>query len=281
MKISDIINRKPAVRPWEDGEKIPWNDPEFSARMLQNHLSQDHDWASRRQDFIEGQLQWINQRLAPGSSILDLACGPGFYTQRLAEMGHQCLGVDFSPASIEYAQKQAAEKNLQIDYVLQDIREYQTGQSFDCVMFIFGEFNVFQAEDARKILANCRKFLKPGGLLIIEGHYFEAVRDIGLAPASWWTCEAGSGILSAKPHICLQENFWDEDSSTATNRYFTIDQDTGEARIFCSSSTAYTLEEYQAMFVEAGFSRPEILSTDDWPVGGPFEGVMFTLASRG
>ncbi len=27
----------------EKGSKIPWNDPDFSHRMLENHLSQNHD----------------------------------------------------------------------------------------------------------------------------------------------------------------------------------------------------------------------------------------------
>ena len=29
----------------EQGVKIPWDDPDFSRRMLENHLSQGHDWA--------------------------------------------------------------------------------------------------------------------------------------------------------------------------------------------------------------------------------------------
>lgn len=31
--------------------------------------------------------------------ILDLGCGPGLYTSRLARLGHCCVGIDFS----EYA----------------------------------------------------------------------------------------------------------------------------------------------------------------------------------
>ena len=30
--------------------KIPWDEPAFSQRMLENHLSQEHDWASRRRE---------------------------------------------------------------------------------------------------------------------------------------------------------------------------------------------------------------------------------------
>ena len=277
MKLADIVSRSPTVRPWLDGEKIPWNEPEFSARMLKNHLDQAHDWASRRQDLIERQLAWINGRLAPGSRVLDLACGPGFYTQRLAEMGHHCRGVDFSPASIDYARRQARDKNLDIDYVLEDIRKYRSDDLFDCLMFVFGEFNVFSESDARGILDGCRRMLRPGGLLILEGHYLEAVRDTGLAPASWWSCGADEGVLSARPHICLQENFWAEDSATATTRYYILDAETGRAEMFCLSMTGYSLETYEALFEAAGLGRPRILSPEEWPVGGPFEGVMLTF----
>jgi predicted TPR repeat methyltransferase len=37
--------------------------------------------------------------------ILDLGCGPGLYTQRLASLGHTCVGIDISPASIAYARR--------------------------------------------------------------------------------------------------------------------------------------------------------------------------------
>lgn len=75
--------------------KIPRDDPAFSQRMLENHLSQEHDWASRRQAVIEQQVAWIAGQLPAGARILDLGCGPGFYTRLLAERGFCCTGVDF------------------------------------------------------------------------------------------------------------------------------------------------------------------------------------------
>jgi SAM-dependent methyltransferase len=248
--------------------------------MLKNHLSQDHDWASRRLEFVKHQVEWLTGQLAPQSRILDLACGPGFYTQILGGLGHHCVGVDFSPASIEYARQEAAREGLPLEYALNDIRRYDTNQTFDCVMFIFGEFNVFSAADAKAILAKAARMLKPGGLFVLEGHRFEAVRDIGEAPASWWSCQAGEGVLSDDPHLCLQENYWDQASSTATTRYFTLDAATSEIRMFCSSWTGYTLAQYETLLIEAGFQTPRLLTADQWPVGGPFEGVMMTLVCR-
>ena len=53
MKLSDIVNRRIESVPWTEGEKIPWNAPEFSRRMLLEHLSQKHDAASRRFEIID------------------------------------------------------------------------------------------------------------------------------------------------------------------------------------------------------------------------------------
>ena len=46
--------------------------------MLENHLSQDDDWASRRQIVIEQQVGWIARQLLVGARTLDIGCGPGF-----------------------------------------------------------------------------------------------------------------------------------------------------------------------------------------------------------
>lgn len=285
MNLNDLIKRAYTTKAWEAGDKIPWNDPEFSLRILHSHLAQDSDWASRRQELIEVHLAWLQEHLAPGSSILDLACGPGLYTQRLAEMGHKCRGVDFSPASISYARDRAAEKNLSAEYVLEDIRLYQSPDRFDCVLFIFGEFNVFTEADARLILDRAAGFLRPGGLFVLEVHTFEAVRETGLCPPTWWTCEQDAGLMSTRPHLCLQENNWDEAASTATTRYFLVDAETSELKMFSTSMTGYTmgryeqmLGRYEQMLSEAGFHSPEVLSPEQWPKGGPFEGVMTTLS---
>lgn len=281
MNINDIINRIPEPPPWTYGDKIPWNDPEFSARMLKNHLSQDHDWASRRDDLIQHHVKYIDSQLSPGSRILDLACGPGFYTQKLAQTGHHCLGVDFSPASIEYARRQATEANLtNATYELNDIRQFIPKESFDCALFIFGEFNVFSQSEAQDLLATVSRSLKPGGLFILEGQSFKSVKESGKTPGSWWTCKEEEGVLSSKPNLCLQENFWNEDLNTATTRYYTMDGATGQLNMFCSSLVGYTSGNYDNMLREAGFKSPKMLTRKQWPVGPPFEGVMMTLVSR-
>ena len=104
MRLIDIVHRLPDAIAWREGDNIPWSEPEFSARMLREHLTQDHDMASRRAELIDRHVAWIHQELLGGqpSRVLDLGCGPGLYSSRLARLGHTCTGVDYSPASIAY-----------------------------------------------------------------------------------------------------------------------------------------------------------------------------------
>ena len=118
MNLLDLIQRTNPPKPWEEGDNIPWNEPEFSQRMLREHLSQAHDAASRRVEIIDRQVNWIHQVVLGGkpSKILDLGCGPGLYASRLTRLGHTCTGIDFSPASIRHARETASQNGLTIHY---------------------------------------------------------------------------------------------------------------------------------------------------------------------
>ena len=239
--------------PWSEGEKIPWNEPGFSERMLVHHLSQDHDHASRRYQIIDRQVEWIHNHVLEGrlSRVIDLTCGPGFYTGRLTRLGHRCKGIDFGPASIEYAKERAKENGLDIEYVLEDVRTAKYGSGYDLAMMIYGEFNVFKVEDIKLILGKAYDSLSEGGVFIAEPNRFELVRGEGESPPSWYSSR--SGLFSPRPHLCLVENFWDEKDHVATTRYFIVDSETAEVTLHASSMMAYTREDYGRLLEGAGF----------------------------
>lgn len=258
MNLSDIVTRVPNPEPWSEGEKIPWNDTDFSARMLQEHLSQEHDAASRRFVLIDQHVAWIHTHVLGRrpAAILDLGCGPGLYSERLSQLGHRCVGLDFSPASIVYAQEQARRSGSRCTYLQQDIRKgaykaHDAGAGYDLAMQIFGEFNVFKSSDARHILREIFAALAPGGTLLLEPHTFAAVESDGRAPGEWYASR--SGLFSASPHLYLTEHFWDEVQAIATTRYFIIDAATGEVTRHASSMQAYTEEGYRALLEECGY----------------------------
>ncbi len=255
MNLQTIIERTETLAPWAEGEKIPWNDPDFSRRMLKEHLSQKHDAASRRKTKIKKHVQWIHEFVLAKttSAILDLGCGPGLYCAELARLGHSCRGIDFSPASIEYAVDHSPET---CSYTLGDVRAEKFGRGYDLVMFIFGEFNVFTPADAQKILQKAQAALRPGGKLLLEVHTVDTVEQMGNQPSTWYSSE--SGLFSDKPHLCLMESFWDEEQTVATERYFIIDAETAQVMRFASSTQGYDEDKIASMLTEAGFSAVEI-----------------------
>lgn len=252
MDILQLVRRIETPEAWSEGEKIPWNDPEFSERMLKQHLTQEHNLASRRFEIIERHVDWIHNKLGrKPSRILDLACGPGLYSSRLAKLGHICRGIDFSPASIKYARKQAIKEEVEIDYVLEDIRTADYGDNNDLVLFIYGEFNVFKPGNLKRMLQKAYDSLKEGGLFIAEPNRYDTVKQIGTSPASWYSSQ--EGLFSPKPHLCLMENFWDQEKHIATTRYFVIDAETNNVILHASSMVAYKRENIEQIIREVGF----------------------------
>jgi len=279
LKLMDIIRRQSVPKPWAEGEKIPWNEPDFSRRMLNEHLSQEHDAASRRFEIIDKHIEWIHHQVLKGNPtrILDLGCGPGLYTSRLARLGHRCVGIDFSPASIAYAREQAEEAGLECTYVHQDIRTADYGDEYGLVMSIFGEFNVFRPGEARGILEKACRALVPNGFLLFEPHTFEAVVRIGGQPSSWYSSE--NGLFSEEPYLCLQENFWDTESNVAIERYYVIDAAAGEVTRYSSSMQAYTNEEYRSLLAECGFGKVVFYPSLGGSAGSP-EGDLIAVLSQ-
>lgn len=255
MNLLNLIHRNPNPELQSEGSKLSWDDPAFSERILAEHLSQEHDEASRRTELIDAHVEWLHSDVLKGkpSNVLDLCCGPGLYSHRLSKLGHKCTGIDFGPAAIRYAKEMADSEKLSITYAQEDIRQADYGSNNDLVMMLFGETNVFQKADLRKILKKARKSLKKGGALLLEAHTFEAVESIGKEMPLWYSEE--SGLFSEKPHLCLTEAFWHEKEKVATMRYYIVDAATSAVTMQASSTQAYTDKEYDALLRKAGFKE--------------------------
>ncbi len=279
MDLSDIVRRTVPPAPWADGEKIPWHEPAFSERMLREHLSQEHDAASRRGGRIDAHVRWIHGALLGGQAtrVLDLGCGPGLYTSRLAQLGHECVGIDWSPASIRYAREQVAADGLRCSYVEADVRSAEFGSGFGLAMMVYGEVNAFRPCEARSIVARAHVALGAGGVLLLEPHTFDAVQGEGEAGATWRSLE--SGLFSDRPHLWLEESHWDAESRSATTRYYIVDAATGEVERHAGTMQAYTDEEYRALLAGTGFvgirSFPSLTGDEE----GVQEG-LFVLTGR-
>jgi trans-aconitate methyltransferase len=97
----------------------------------------------------------------PGEHILDLGCGPGQLTAKIAERGANVVGLDASPAMIG----QARQNFPQLSFVLQDASEMQFHEQFDAVFSNAAlHWMLDRIEVARAVTAS----LKPGGRFVAE-----------------------------------------------------------------------------------------------------------------
>ncbi len=266
MDLAALLQRAPA-RPFAPGEGVPWNDPAFSERMLREHLSQDHDRASRRSAVIDRQVAWLHGAVLGGRAarVLDLGCGPGLYTSRLAALGHTCTGIDFSPASIAYAEAEAKEHGLACTYTCEDLREAPLGEGFDLVMMLFGELCTLAPADAEALLARMRAALTPEGRVVLEPLGADYVRALGEAGPHWST--ARGGLFGDDAHLVLRESAWHAEARATTERYFVFHED-GRQECFVVSTHAWEDDALEAAAERAGFAiagRYESLTGEEEP----------------
>ena len=57
--------------------------------------------------------------------VLELGCGTGSMTQRLAASGYDMIGVDLSDDMLEIAQEKKIQSGLEILYLQQDMRGFE------------------------------------------------------------------------------------------------------------------------------------------------------------
>jgi len=247
---------------WQRAYKIPWDDPDFSRRMLAEHLTQDHDMASRRIEWIDSQVAWIHTELLGGQpgSVLDLGCGPGFYSHRLAKRGHRCCGIDFGPASIKYAQEHNPDTS-RCNFVLGDIRSVSFGGPYNLAMILYGEFNVFAPDEASAILSKVRASLRAQGIFIVEAQTVEAVERMGCGDPSEQQYE--SGLFSDRPYRCRTENQWLPDQKVTIQTFTVTEETNGQTRVYRSTTKAWPDRDLIELLTDTGFR--DVALCDEWP----------------
>ena len=288
LTLASLLDRKVPATPWSEGDNLPWDDPAFSERMLAEHLSQQHDRASRRAATIDAQVRFLARQVNHEAShelshenaarVLDLASGPGLYLHRLARLGFRCHGIDFSPAAIRHARRVAAGEALDCTFEQADLRQADLGRGYALVLLVYGQVNVFPRPVARDILSRAHAALAPGGTLVLEPQTPEAVRATGHGDATWTS--ARSGLFAAGPHLLLEERFWDAPSRTATERWHVVHADTARVERYAMSTCSYDARELVDLLAAIGFvevrTHPSLTGDD----GGATTGLLGMTAVR-
>ncbi len=254
-----IFQRSEIPVPWSKGGNLPWNEPDFSKRMLREHLDESHGAASRatkeRLLLIDKMWSWLD--LQTGSRLLDMTCGPGLYAVEFALRGCHVTGIDFSPASIAHAKGLALEKAVDDTciFIEQDVRSASLEpNSFEAATFIYGQLSVFPREDARSLLTKIASALVPGGRLCIE---LLNPSKVDKKNSSWWFTD-DKGLWGDDPFLHLGERFWLEEQQMSIERFQILNLDNGKLSRINLCDQAYSVESMVDLMKVSGFDAVDV-----------------------
>jgi len=259
---------------FEPGEPEFWNDPHISKSMLEAHLDQTHDGASRKTAEIEKTVLYLtgSGSLKTGNRVLDLGCGPGLYSSRLCREGMRVTGIDISRKSIDYARAQAEKERLDIDYACTDFFDIGYEGTFDVVLQVYGEICTFSGEKRDLLLNLVHRALKDRGIFIFDVSTRALRMREGLRNR-WYVSEGG--FWRPGKHLVLEEGVDYPENDTWLNQYIVADED-GTVKTYRLWLHDYSLETISLALGKSGFKVEQVwnsLSGEPYREGGDWIAV--------
>jgi len=111
--------------------------------------------------------RWLQVR--PGAEVLDIGCGIGRWSRRLARAGALVTGVDHSPTMIVEARKRAASDGVlqRCRFLVADIAEAEFDKRFNLILGVTVLQHLMQDDRLAAALRNLARHLAPSGRIVL------------------------------------------------------------------------------------------------------------------
>jgi 2-polyprenyl-3-methyl-5-hydroxy-6-metoxy-1,4-benzoquinol methylase len=111
--------------------------------------------------------RWL--RVRPGTRVLDIGCGVGRWSLRLAERGAAVTGVDHSATMIAAARRRAGlrARDAQCRFLVQDLATLDAGAKYDLVLSVTVLQHILDAGALRASLLSMARHLDRDGRLVL------------------------------------------------------------------------------------------------------------------
>ena len=183
-----------------------------SLAIIYDCFTDDIDY-NRWADDIDGLLK--TNSVFPIKNVVDLACGTGNITSRLAKKGYNLIGIDISEEMLLRAGNNMRKSGVNYNLVKQDISRFSVHKKMDAVLCMCDGVNYLTENSQIDGFFNCcKQALKPNGLLIFDISSEEKLRyilgnneyfDIRDDACFFWQNEINNNILSLELNIFIRE----------------------------------------------------------------------------
>lgn len=237
--------------------------------MFYDALMADAPYDQWVEFFLEMQKKWCPD----AKTVLDLACGTGEMSVRLAKLGFQVTGVDLSTDMLTMAQQKASEEGLFIPFFEQNMSDLDVPGPFDIIIILCDSLNYLEQEtEVIETFRRCRQFLKDHGILLFDVHSPYKIEKgfigntfayNGEEIAYIWNCFPGEYPYSVEHELI----------------FFVFDENDGKYERFDEwhKERTFPVEQYSEWLRQSGFTIRAI--TGDFsnkPVHEQSERIFFT-----
>ena len=111
--------------------------------------------------------------------VLDLGCGTGTMTERLAGYGYDMIGVDNSEEMLELAMEKKTESGYDILYLLQDMRGFELYGTVRAVVSVCDSVNyITEPDELEEVFRLVNNYLDPKGIFLFDFNTVHKYRDV-------------------------------------------------------------------------------------------------------
>jgi len=228
-----------------------WTDNHISKKMLESDLNEDIEVSIQNREFINHSVDWIVTHfgIEKNRRVADFGCGMGTYATQLAEKGADVTGIDFSETFIQHAKEVAKQKEMDINYVLQDSLEFETEERFDLITLLLCDFCALSPSQRKTMLKKFYKFLKPDGSVLIDVYSLNAFNQ--REEAETYEHSRLNGFWSPENYYCFQNTFKYDEEKVVLDKYTIIEKE--RTRIAYNWLQYYSEDSLRKEFEENGF----------------------------
>jgi SAM-dependent methyltransferase len=226
------------------------------ARIYNRHWGVDY-----RKEVAPVVKRLLLARVPAGSSVLDVCCGTGQFTELVRRLGYRVAGMDASGEMIRYARKNAPG----VDFTVADVRDFRLGGVFDAAYCVYESLNHIRDIAGLALAFACiRRHLEPGAPFLFDLNREEAY-------VLYWN---NQDSIVEEGSVCVMRSEFDEESKTGRydvasfERIGNGSKNQWRRTDFTLGQTCHDFGDVHAALFESGFTEVTMYDARDLGMKG-------------